>query len=91
MPCRQGQPACSLRRDLFSTSLYLHHAAGIALIHISGVESYPHFTGATSDFSDSGVSVNSRQVVLSQTHISFQNSSSCRKLAKPDLDCRMPL
>lgn len=87
----EGCPTCSLGRGLLNGSLYLHHAAGITLIRIGGVESYLRFPRATSDFSDSGISVNSRQVITNQTHITFENSSSCRKLAKPDLDCRMPL
>lgn len=89
--CRQGWPICSLRRGLLSTRLYLHHAVRIAPIHTSGVDHCLHFPGATSDFSDSGISVNSRWVIMSQTHISYENSRSCRKLAKPDPDCRTSL
>lgn len=63
----------------------------IMLVHISGVESYLHFPGATSDFSDSGISVNSRQVISSQTYISCEYSSNYEKLAKTLLDCRILL
>lgn len=76
---------------MFSSSLYLHHAVQIMLVHISGVESYLHFPGATSDFSDSGISVNFRQVISSRTYISCEDSSNYEKLAKTFLNFRILL
>lgn len=88
---RWGWPICSLRRGLLSTKAVSAPCSRDCPSHTSGVDHYLHFPAATSDFSDSGISVNSRWVIRRQTHISYENSSTCRKLAKPDLDCGMPL